>query len=293
MEWIIALVILIVGALILQGLRRVPADPPHKAVVTRFGKRTGEVKDEGWRWFFLFPFFTGAVLVDMTKKNQDLIPREVRTAEDMAEIEVAVSLTWQPDPTNLIEYLNSGGETGVKSILEDVVEETVREFAANPLRKPNTWEDAVKMRREFLAEIVLAILGKDPASITPDEIDEMARELRRGNGKIRLETLGIVLNRVNVTAIRPKGELAHAAELQAKEKREQLGETVELNHVADRVKEFAEKLTRLGATPQQALEKALEVVQTERKKISKGVQEIKFPPEVVQTILNSLRGGRP
>lgn len=226
--WMIALVVFFIGALILQGLRRVPADPPHKAVVTRFGKRTGEVKDEGWRWFFLYPLVMGAILVDMTKKNQDLIPREVRTAEDMAEVEVAVSLTFRPDSDNLIEFLNSGREPGVKSILEDVVEETVREFAANPTRKPNTWEDAVKMRREFLAEIVLAILGKDPASITPDEIDEMARELRRGNGKIQLDTLGIVLNRVNVTAIRPKGELAKAAELEAKEHRERKAEVVEV-----------------------------------------------------------------
>jgi regulator of protease activity HflC (stomatin/prohibitin superfamily) len=288
MFWITVVVfVFVVSGLIIKGLRRVPADPPHKAVVTRFGKRTGEVWDEGWHFFFLYPWITGAVLVNMTKKNQDLTPRDVRTP-DMAEIEIMVSLTFQPEPQKLIEYLNSGGESGVKSILEDIVEETVREFAANPNQSPYTWEDAIKMKREFLAQIVLAVTGKDPATLTPTEIDEMARELRRGNGKTNIETLGIVLNRVNVTNIRPKGKLAEAAEQVAKEKRERDGEVVELEHVAKQTEILAAKYVTLGATPEAAFERALETVQTERKKISKDLKEIKLSRETTNAILSAL-----
>lgn len=256
------------GALILQGLRKIPADPPHCAVLTVFGKRTSVTKKEGWHFFPLYPWFYGYILVNITKKNQDLIPREVRTAQDMAEIEITVSLTWQPDSGNIIEYLNSGAESGVKSILEDVVEEAVREFAADATRKPNTWEDAVKMKREFLAEIVLAILGKDPASLTQAEIDSMAMDLRRGNGKLKMETLGTILNRVNVTSIKPKGKLADAAQREATEQRERKAETIELNHVAERIG----ALKKLGLSNEQALE----IIQTERGKVTKSINETKL-----------------
>ncbi len=272
----IGVLIFLVGAFILQGLRRIPADPPSRAVVTRFGQRTGCIKNEGWRFFPIYPWFYGYILVDMTKKNQDLTPKEVRTAQDMAEIEVTVSLTWRPDAdfnstTNqsyLLEYLNSGGEAGVKNILEDIVEEAVREFAADPNREPNTWEDAIKMKRQFLAEIVATILGRVPAQTSIADINEMVIQLRRGNGQLRLETLGIVLSRVNVTSIKPKGKLAEAAEKEAVEKREQKAEIVELTHVASRINALKE----LGFSNEQALE----VIQTERGKVKKRNFRIKM-----------------
>lgn len=256
------------GAFVLQGLRKIPADPPHYAVLTMFGKRTSMTKKEGWHFFPLYPWFMGYILVNMTKKNQDLAPNDVRTATDMAEIEIAVSLTWQPDADYLIEYLNSGEESGVKKIIADVVEEAVREFAADPGREPYTWEQAVKMRTDFLAEIVLKIMGKDPSSTTPDERKGVAMELGRGNGKLKIQTLGIVLNRVNVTSIKPKGELAKAAEKEATERREQKAEKVELEHIAERI----EALKKLGFSNEQALE----IIQTERGKVTKNITETKW-----------------
>ena len=90
------------------------------------------------------------------------------------------------------------------------------------------------MKKEFLAEIVAVILGKNPP-ISEDEINKIVLELRRGNGKLQLETLGVILNRVNVTSIKPKGKLAEAAQKEAIEKRERKAETVELNHLAERI----------------------------------------------------------
>ena len=48
------------------------------------------------------------------------------------------------------------------------------------------------MKRIFLAEIVSVILGKDPTSINTAEIDEIATNLRRGNGNQKIESLGII-----------------------------------------------------------------------------------------------------
>lgn len=263
--------ILLVGSVVLYGLRKIPAEPPTKAAVTRLGERTGKVKNEGWRFFFGYPYIYNYIKVDITKKNFDLTPQDVRTAGDMVEVSVNISVTWQPDADKsyLIEYLNSGGESGIKSILQDVIEEAVREFAADDKREPYTWEDAVKMKKKFLAEIVATIMGKDPQQISSDEISKIVSELRRGNGSLKMETMGIILNRVNVTSIKPKNlQLAEAAEKAAKEQRDKIAETIELRHISERV----EELKKIGISNEQALE----IIQTERSKVKKDIAEKKL-----------------
>jgi len=259
----------VILGVVLQGLRKIPAEPPTKAVVTRLGQRTGGVKKEGWRFFLFYPFLNGYIPVNVEKKNFDFEPHDVRTP-DMAEIEMKVHVTFSPDSssgTQLIAYLNSGGEDGVKDILEDIIMESVREFAVNPDHEPKNWEMAVKMDKHFLAEIVASMLGIDHKN--PENSQMMAdvtRELRRGNGNMKLETLGIIIHRVNVVSIRPKGELAKNAEKVANEVKEREAEMIELEHIREQVKRM---VAELGIKP----EKALEIIQTERNKVIKTIEE--------------------
>ncbi len=267
-----AAMLIVIGIVMIlgwQGLVKIPAQPPQKGVVTFMGKRTDAVISEGWNWFLLYPWVQGVILVDMTAKNQDFKPEDVRTP-DMAELEVTASLTFKPDSKYLINYLNSGGEKGVRDIMDDVVPEAIRELAANPGKKPDTWEEAVKMKSVFLAEIVATVIGKDPAAMPQEELNELARQLRRGNGSIKLESLGIIISRLNVTDINPKGELAKAAEQMAKEQREKMAEKVEIDNVIGRIKELM--APPLGYSKEQALE----IVQTERKKVVKEIKEHKI-----------------
>lgn len=271
----VSVLLFLVGAIFLQALRQIPAQPPTKAVVTKWGERTGKIKNEGWRFFWLFPYYYGFVPVDITRKNQDLVPEDVRTSNDMAELEISVSITWQPDAginpdtgiSFLLEYLNSGGEPGVKNILDDVVAEAIRELAANPVEEPFTWEDAVKMKEKFVARAAANVMGKDVAEISDDELKEIIRDLRRGNGKVKIEKLGILLSRLNITQIKPKGDLARAAEREATERREQKAEMVELKHISERIQEFV----AIGFSREQSLE----LIQTERGKVKKDIKEIK------------------
>ncbi len=253
---------------VLWGLRKLPTDPVTYGVVTLFGKRTSWCVKEGWHWFFLYPFVHGFVPVDMTAKNQDFSPEDLRTP-DMAEIEVLTSITFKPDPDRLINYLNNKGEAGVREILDDVVEEAIRERAANPTKPPYTWEEAVKMKGVFIAEVAATIIGRDAETVPAEELEALARELRRGNSAVGIETLGIILSRVNVKSIKPKGELAKAAEQAAKELREMEAEKIEINNVGDRIKDLVEK-TGISR------ELAVEVVQTERKKVTKDIKQIKL-----------------
>ncbi len=275
----------VVLGIFLYGLRKLSTDPPNYGVITWFGERTGGVIKEGWHWFLLPQFVQGFVPVDMTAKNQDFLPEDIRTP-DMAEIKIEAAITFRPDPKNLINYLNVKGEAGVRQILDDVVEEAIRERAANPLKDPKTWEEAVKMKDVFIAEVAATIKGQNVDTMQPDELKKLALELRRGNGNVEIETLGIVLSRVNVKSIKPTGELAQAAEQVAKELREMQAEKVEIDNVGDRIKELAEKS---GISP----ELAVEVVQTERKKVTKDIKQIKLDAgSVVDAVGKFLSGFR-
>lgn len=254
------------GSFILQGLRKIPAEPPHIAVVTIFGERTRQIKKEGWRFFPLAGFWYDCIVINMTKKNQDLPPQVVRT-RDLAELEITVSLTWTPNEDYAIEYLNNGGESGVKNILADMVRERLREWAISVDKGPKNWEDALRAQDEATAMLIRDIAGVLPR-LSKEEEKEIIRKIRLGDGVQPIPQLGITLNRLNIGEIKPKGELARAAELLVKEEKEREGEKIELYHAMDRVKEIMESL---GCSYTQAIE----LFQTERGKVSKKITEIK------------------
>lgn len=193
----IGLLFFLVGALFLQGLRKITVDPPHKAVVTKRGerqevkekvkekeidKKTGEekivdtltlykktlYKNEGWRFFFLCPYWYGYIEVDVTRKNPDFPIQSVRTP-DMGEIDIPLTITYTPDPDHLIEYLNNKGEKGVEDILEDIVRQRLREWAIAAEEGPQTWEDAMKAREEAVLVLAKAILGDELPRIEKKE----------------------------------------------------------------------------------------------------------------------------
>ena len=291
---ILGVLLLIVGGLTLQALKNIPAEPPTVAVVTFLGERMKKngkpiIKKEGWRLFWLYPWLYGYVPVEVVKIDQDLKPQDVRTSQDKAEISITTKLTWKPDKENLIQYLDSGGKKNIMDILEDVVAEAVRELATNPNKEPKTWEQAIAMKRIFLAEIVSVILGRNPSSISAAEIDEIATNLRRGNGNQKIESLGIILDRVNITEVKPKNpKLADAADESAIEKRQKVAEKIEIQTVKELA---AELVAELKIDPKTALE----IIQTERKKVTKNIQENKYdvagvPPDIMTIALGMIQG---
>lgn len=245
---------------ILQGIRRIPAEPPQVALVTLFGKRIGRVKKEGWRFFFAYPYIFGYIPIGITKVNQDFAPEEVRTP-DNADIKVPVHITWNPDgddPEFLITFLNSGEEAGVKNILQDIVSERVRQWAYSTGEGPKTWEEAQGATNQAVEAILETILTRD---VTDDEM----KECRRGNGKFKLPSLGIVISRLNIGQIEVTGAVKEAAEKTAKEVQEKKAETVEQEHGIGRI----EKLMAKGWSRKEAIE----FFQSERGKVPKTIVE--------------------
>lgn len=171
-----ALIFFLVGAFFLQGLRRIEANPPHVALVTIFGERNARYKREGWRFFPIYPYWYGFVEINVFKVNQDLEEQIVRTP-DRAELGIPISITWTPDyegipdPKNpekflkkgaeqLITFLNSRGETGVRTILQDIVRERLREWAFSNIEGPQNWQEAMGAQEEAVEVLLKAILGE-------------------------------------------------------------------------------------------------------------------------------------
>src|SRR3989344_4640647 len=156
----IAAGLLIFGWYVLSGIRRVEADPPHIAAITIGGRRTGETKEEGWRFFPLYPYLYGYISVEITRIDFDLPHQKVRTP-DFGELEIPVSIVFQPSRENIVNYLNSGGENGVKKILENIVHQSLRTWAMSDEHEPRTVQEGLMASDEAVAILAKGILGAE------------------------------------------------------------------------------------------------------------------------------------
>ncbi|MGB9743182.1 MAG: SPFH domain-containing protein [Minisyncoccales bacterium] len=336
---------LLCGLFVYYGIRVIPADPPHKAVLVFLGKRQKKVLNEGWVWLPLAPRIFDGIMVKTVKINQDLPPQIVRTP-DYAELEVKVSITWTPGITKkeasarekaeaLIEYLNSGEENGVKTIIEDIIKDRLRSWAFSEEEGPTNWQEAIGARDDAVAVLLKAILGEDLPSIEStiplpvllkyfskrqplasekkwggenkdwqpleEELKKLPKEerkklqkqveerqaiiqkIKQGDGLLYKRALGITINRFTINEIQLRGKVAEAVEAAVREKYEQEADTIEIMNVLARVNEL---MKNLKISPEQALE----IVQTERGKVDKKIQEgkLNISPETRQMIENLL-----
>ena len=182
-----AILILVSGGLILQGLREIPADPPHVVVVTFLGERTNLIKNEGWHFFFLHPWIFNFIPINITKVNLDLPPQKVRTT-DRAELEIPVSITWTPDIRSREEvaekegteerdtilplhtFVNYGKYKGITDVLTDIVQERLREWAFAHNEGPLEWTQAMGAQEEATYVLIRAIVGKEELESMPSNI---------------------------------------------------------------------------------------------------------------------------
>ncbi|PJC65297.1 MAG: hypothetical protein CO020_01480 [Candidatus Colwellbacteria bacterium CG_4_9_14_0_2_um_filter_50_12] len=274
--YVLGFCLLVIGvsfAVILQGLRRIPAEPPQVALVTFLGGRIRRVKREGWRFFFAHPYVFGYIPIGITSIPQDFTPSEVRTP-DNAELKVPISITWHPngdDPGALIAFINSGGETGVRVILQNIVSERIRQWHRSPKEGPQTWEEAIGATDKTVEAILETILAKD---VTQEEM----KECRRGNGRFELPSLGIVISLLNIEQVEVVGTVKEAAEKAAKEVQEKKAESIETQTFLSLVKENE----KAGFSKNEARDN----IQVERGKVPKTINEhrISLDPAAAEAV---------
>jgi hypothetical protein len=173
------------GMYFLQGLRRIPAKPPHKALVTKFGERQMQeievtkpgqpprtitvtvYKDEGWRFFPLYPYWYGFLPIKVERISFTVTIKGARTP-DRANSEVPVHLTIRPASDYLIQYVDSGEEDGVKTILTGKIQERVREWAMADNEGPADWRELNKAHLEAVSVLVRTVTGRESVTSIPE-----------------------------------------------------------------------------------------------------------------------------
>jgi len=101
------------------------------------------------------------------------------------------------------------------------------------------------------------------------ERQNIIRTLREGNGSLVHEKLGITIHLLTINNVALVGPVAEAVQKRAKEKEEAIAEKTEIDHLLNMIK----KLSKECKIPK---ELAAELVQTERGKITKHVEEKKM-----------------
>lgn len=159
-----ALIFGIIGGILLQGLRKIPADPPHKGQKTKLGKRVpGEIYNEGWNFVLGYPYLFGFILVNVERITFEFVSEKTRTP-DRAESRIPVLVTVRPLSDHLIEYIDSGREKGVREQLQGKIMERVREWTMGLEEGPADWVELNQAHLEAVSVLVKKIAYN---SLTP------------------------------------------------------------------------------------------------------------------------------
>lgn len=153
------LTFVIIGAFVLQGLKKITASPPHKGQATFLGKKIEKVYNEGWGFFPFFPFLVGFIPIKVARITF-LVVSEKTLTPDGAESRVPVTLTIRPLPEKLIAYIDSGEEEGVKEQLTGKIIERLREWVMDNEAGPATWLELNHSNLEAASVLVKQIAGE-------------------------------------------------------------------------------------------------------------------------------------
>lgn len=267
------LAVIMIGAIHFAAcLKRIPANPPYIGLAQVLGRRIPVKKKEGW--VLVFPFLRSliydVILIKVVAINRDFVFSDIRARQQPklkeneepeagGEIAVNIHITYVPSYRSddagkqLIKYINKGGleksqkegrkkeETGIDDILEDLIEEDLRE-----LGRERDWQGITFGTEKLMWRLLQKLTGKEPPRGT--EAREKAMKELRIDGWSDIGDMGILIYRFNVGKVKEQGKLAEAAELKAVETEERKGQEVEVDFVRDKTKEFID----MGLSPGEA-----------------------------------------
>lgn len=254
------------GLIIVEGLVKIPADPPTMGQVTAWGKRIDQtirefdpskhVKSEGWVLLApYFPLFYGVLLTEVTRRNEDFTYANVRcrlgTDEEEAKgvkrgvVRKKINNAGKEEEESELSP-QSGGEIRVAFGItwepdpnrlsafvnygrDEGVQTTLYDVLGEDVRQAGavlTWEEFSFATDALAVRFIEEITGISPNEEQARDPQAFLREVL-SNGVGDVHDMGIILRRINVKPIEPIGELARAAELAAKERQERRGEDFE------------------------------------------------------------------
>jgi hypothetical protein len=281
---------LIAGLILVTGIVIIPNDPPHFGLVTRWGKRLWHSSGapmymtEGWNWVFLKGIMHKVKLINLSKREIDF-PVQTLQTPDGVTTDVPVSIAYSLDENNIVKFLNLGTDDPHKvfeNIITDIKEENLRLWSRNEMEEPRTWESLLNSGKQASKLIIEAICD--------DTISESdLNKVRLGRGEFKIEQFGVILNRLNLKEMVPKGEVYEKALKKKNEEKERDSETYEVETDVMKANKLVEKMAGLGINinPDEALRRIMEWKITREANTSMSLSSL------AKTIAQAMKGGRP
>ena len=285
--------------LFLSGLTRIPADPPHKGVLTIWGKKTSYIIEEGIKLFLpSFPWWIEAIEIEMTKRNVTITISDVPCkhissgkikTEGMVSATVIVSFTWMPDEDRLGNFIKIRKDTGVESILTEKIGDEVRQMG-----REHDWQGLIFATDKINYTIIHKVTG-DPINASMDEkaIDDYLKNLAL-NGSTDIIDLGVRIFRVNVSKVEVEKKVRDSADKLAVEEQERRAEVFEVETELEQAEKLYKKYEKTGEKKTMA-ECVHEIRMRKAQRDGKGVTTLEIPGlrEAASAVATILKGGTP
>ncbi len=236
--------------ILLGGIVIIPNKPPHIGIVTKWdvrewyknnGKTVVVYFEEGWHWLFLRGIMYKIISINCSKREIDFNDQIVITP-DQVTTKIPSSLAYTLDPVHIINWLNLGGNPYevLSDMIDDIYEDHLRSWAIDPKKGPATFKDLLSAKEEAAEKLILGICGET----SMPQVD--VQKIRSGNGKWPIEHFGIFLNRLNLKAMEPFGEVYEKGLLIEKEKKERESETYEVQTDLKKAKKLQKEFKKLN-----------------------------------------------
>lgn len=285
--------------LFLDGLTRIPADPPNKGVLTIWGKKTSCVVGEGIKLFLpSFPWWIEVLEVEMTKRNVTITIADVpckdtsgkrKDGGGMVNATVFVSFTWMPDTERLHNFIQMKKDSGVESILKEKIGDEVRQMGRN-----YDWQGLTFATDKINYTIIHKVTGdRIEPSMTEDEIDEYLKKLAV-EGSTDIIDLGIRIFRVNVSKVEVEKKVRDSADRLAVEKQERRAEVFEIETEIKQAEKLHKRYKTLGEP--KTMEMCVhEIRMRKAQRDGKGVSTLEIPglKEAAAAVATIFKGGTP
>ncbi len=250
LPWFIGLMLLLVFALLaIVCYDEVSANPPSVATPTFLGGRCDEVIREGW--VFLLPFIETLIVEQITPEEMDIEVKGVRCllSKDGEKasggaVTVNVSVVYVPDttsPASFRKFQDRGRRPKINKILEDMVEEVVRQHGATL-----TWEELTLGQYTLSALLVEELVGVSDQQVTSENTAKTFLRSALENGVADIHDLGIKIRRLNVTNVEAEGDLKKNAERGAIEKQQRTAEMADVHTAIALAKEIVTEASGRG-----------------------------------------------
>jgi hypothetical protein len=240
-----------------NGFTVIKNNPPQIGIVTKWGERLWKTIDgeptvvyveEGWNWLFLRHLMHGIILIDMVKVEINFSQQKLVTP-DTATTNVDCALAYIPDRNNIVNYINAGGNEGIKNLVTSIKEEQLRIWAQSPNASPQTWQELEAAGFTASELLVKAITGNQSLS------DADLKDVSTGHALIPIKSWGINLVMFNLTKIEPFGPIYDASVSIDREKKERESEQIEVNADIKKAKALME-----GSSNNLTFKEAMEMI---------------------------------